>query len=531
MRLQRLLIALTVAVALAAVMADVTLRAASVPTTSDAVEHALNRLAFGPRPGDVERVQAMGLATWIDRQLHPEKIDDSALTARLPQQPARPVTFDDQMEARRWGRESVQTLSAAKIDRAIYSDRQLQEVLVDFWFNHFNVYAGKGRTAMWVEEYERTAIRPHVLGKFRDMLEATAKSPAMLFYLDNWLSADPTAAEKAQRLQQQRAARRGIFPPGTLIGTPRNRPGTPGRNPRTGATPTGRDPLAGPDGVNRDPLNGPDTAGRDPRSGPANPVANQPKQAQQQQRRRGLNENYGRELLELHTLGVDGGYTQKDIIEVARAFTGWTITPDRPNANQQRLPKGAIQEGDFRFMPNLHDTGEKVVLGHKLKAGRGIEDGEQVLDIVARHPATAHHIAYELAQRLVSDEPPKALVDRAAKKFLDTDGDLREVVKMIITSDEFFAKEARGAKVKTPFEFVVSAARATGRDLLNPQPVLRALNQMGMQPYMCQPPTGYDDTADTWVSAGALVARMNVAQQIAGRDKAAAIGGPEFQRR
>ena len=452
-----------------------------VPKDRAAIEHALNRLAYGPRPGDIDRVERMGLSSWIEQQLHPDGIDDSALKARLPEQPARPSQVTDQKELRQWGRQSVQALGAEKVTRAVYSERQLEEQLVDFWFNHFNVYAGKGRTSEWLVDYERHSIRPHVFGKFRDLLEATAKSPAMLFYLDNWLSADPAAAERQQALQQQRAARLG----------------------------------------------------------------NAQNQQQAQNRKRGLNENYGRELLELHTLGVDGGYTQKDIIEVARAFTGWTIAPAnqqaanlaarRPNARglQAQLAQGAVQEGEFRFTPALHDTGEKIVLGHKLKGGRGIEDGEEVLNIVARHPSTAHHIAYELAQRFVSDEPPKELVERAAKTFRDTDGDLREVVRTIITSDEFFAKEARGAKVKTPLEFVASAARATERDLPDARPLLQALMQMGMPLYMCQPPTGYDDTADTWVSAGALVSRMNMAQRLVPRDKdkAAFIGGPDFQRR
>jgi len=466
------------ALVLGAVLAGSTLGAAGIPKDREAIEHALNRLAYGPRPGDVERIQQVGLSTWIEQQLHPDTINDSALAARLPQQPARPDNFADQMEARRWGRQSVQALSAEKVIRAVYSERQLEEQLVDFWFNHFNVFAGKGRTSEWIADYERHAIRPHVLGKFRDLLEATAKSPAMLFYLDNWLSADPAAAERQQELQRQRAARLGASP-------------------------------------------------------------NAPPQGQQ--RRRGLNENYGRELLELHTLGVDGGYTQQDIIEVARAFTGWTITPanqaNRPAAaalggrnRPVQQPRGAVQEGEFRFAPMLHDTGEKVVLGHKIKAGGGIEDGKQVLDIVARHPATAHHIAFELVQRFVADEPPKALVDRAARKFRDTDGDLREVVKTILTSDEFF--KARGAKVKTPLEFLASAMRATGRDVPGDgRQMLNALTQMGMPLYMCQPPTGYDDTADTWVSAGALVARMNIAQRIAGPQQATSIGGPEFQRR
>ncbi|HET9271132.1 MAG TPA: DUF1800 family protein, partial [Vicinamibacterales bacterium] len=200
---------LAAALVLGALLAGPALRAAGVPKDKEAVEHALNRLAYGARPGDVERIQQMGLATWIDRQLHPDAIDDSALKARLPEQPERPARFADQMEARRWGRQSVQALSAEKVVRAVYSERQLEEQLVDFWFNHFNVFAGKGRTSEWIADYERHAIRPHVFGRFRDLLGATAKSPAMLFYLDNWLSADPAAAERQQELQQRRAARLG----------------------------------------------------------------------------------------------------------------------------------------------------------------------------------------------------------------------------------------------------------------------------------------------------------------------------------
>ena len=213
--------------------------------------------------------------------------------------------------------------------------------------------------------------------------------------------------------------------------------------------------------------------------------------------RRGLNENYARELLELHTLGVDGGYTQQDVVEVARAFTGWTI--------------GRPGEQGFRFAPAIHDRGVKKVLGQTIPAGGGIEDGERVLDIVARHPATAKHIAFKLAQRFVSDTPPPALVDRAAATFTRTDGDLRAVVRAIVTSPEFFAPESYRAKVKTPLEFVVSALRATGADLEAATPIVRALAGLGMPLYLCQPPTGYDETAATWVSSGALVNRLNFA--------------------
>jgi len=445
--------------------------AADIPTDRAAVEHALNRLAFGPKPGQVEAIQRLGLSRWIDQQLNPSAIDDSALAARLTPLPDRPADIgrgaarnlseqqrmEAQRRARQFSRQSVQTLAAQKLTRAIYSERQLEEVLVDFWFNHFNVFAGKGRSAGYIPEYERDAIRPHVFGSFRDLLGATAKSPAMLFYLDNWLSADPKAAEQMQQ-QAQRVRRRGR--------------------------------LGG--------------AGND-----------MPPQNQQGPRRNGLNENYARELMELHTLGVDGGYTQQDIVEVARALTGWT------------LANGL--DGGFRFMPALHDRGEKKVLGHTIRAGGGMEDGERVLDIVAAHPSTARHIATKLVRRFVNDEPPAALVDKVAATFTKTKGDLREVVRTLVTAPEFYAAEHRNAKVKTPLEFVVSGVRTTGREARDARPMLNALQQLGMAPYMCQPPTGYDDTAETWVSAGALVTRMNIAQQLAPQ-RAAEIGGPEFQR-
>jgi uncharacterized protein (DUF1800 family) len=340
----------------------------------------------------------------------------------------------------------VVELSEQKVLRAIYSERQLQEVLADFWFNHFNVDARKGRDRFLLTEYERETIRPRVLGKFRDLLEATAKSPAMLFYLDNWISADPNGPHME------------MLPPRIARGPFGGRVFVPG-GPR-----------------------------------PAAQGKNAPK---------GLNENYGRELMELHTLGVDGGYTQKDVTEVARAFTGWTI--DNPRLG-----------GAFRFNPRLHDTGQKIVLGHVIKAGGGESDGEQVLDILAKQPATARFIATKLARRFVSDTPPPALVDRAAARFRATDGDLREVTRTILTSPEFLGPEAYRAKVKTPFEFVVSAVRAVGADVEEALPLVRQLQQLGMPLYQCQPPTGYKDTADAWVNTGALVSRMNFALTLAG---------------
>jgi uncharacterized protein (DUF1800 family) len=329
-------------------------------------------------------------------------------------------------------------------------------VMTDFWFNHFNVFAGKGATREYLTEYERDAIRPHVFGKFHDLLEATAKSPAMLFYLDNWQSADPDA----QNARAQGRPRAGMF-------------GWPGRNARIGA----RIPMPVPEMTQ-------------------NPNA-PPRQ------KRGLNENYGRELMELHTLGVDGGYTQQDVINVARAFTGWTI--DRPR-----------QGGSFHFDDRLHDSREKAVLGHKIKSGGGQSDGEQVLDILAKHPSTARFISTKLVRRFVSDTPPPALVDRAAARFRETDGNIREVLRTILTSPEFFAADAYRAKVKTPFEFVVSAVRATGTDVSDATPLVQAVRQLGMPLYMCQPPTGYADRADAWVNTGALLNRMNFALQLVG---------------
>ena len=455
---------------------------AAVPNDDRAIAHTLNRLAFGARPGDIERVRRIGLGAWIEQQLQPNKIANSALETRLaklttthldsatvardyfipsrqaqrqrqlaqsgarpgmeppaPSETAKPRVEGPAMMApeMRAEQQVMRELTEAKILRAVHSERQLEEVLTDFWFNHFNVFARKGQTIIYVGEYEREAIRPHVLGNFRELLGATANRPAMLFYLDNWLSADPHAQQPLQR-------------PGSLLRR------------------SSQEDLA---------------------------------RAKARQRR-GLNENYARELLELHTLGVDGGYTQKDVIEVARAFTGWTIgTPNQPG---------------FRFTPPMHDRGEKTVLGHAIPAGGGIEDGERVLDILAAHPSTAKHIALKLAQRFVSDTPPAGLVKRAADRFTATKGDLREVVRTIVTSREFFAAEAYRAKVKTPFEFVTTALRVTAVDLPNALPVARALQTMGMPLYLCQPPTGYDETSETWVSSGALVNRMNFAVELAG---------------
>jgi len=454
------------------------LHAASVPSDDKTVAHVLDRIGFGARPGDIEKVRRIGVLAYIDQQLHPDKLDDRALDSRLASletidkssgeiareyylpaiqqrrqqkkdqaaaNPSDPAPRPQQREEMMKQRLVMAELNEQKLLRATYSERQLQEVLTDFWFNHFNVFAGKGPERIMLTEYERDVIRPHVLGSFRDLLGATAHSPAMLFYLDNWMSTDPNGPH--QTMADEMRGRRGRF----------------------GAGRPGRFPMP-------------------------------PQQQQKPNNKRptGLNENYGRELMELHTLGVDGGYTQKDVVEVARAFTGWTIGQPR-------------QGGGFRFDPRMHDEGEKHVLGHTIKAGGGEKDGEQVLDILATHPATAKFISTKLVRRFVSDTPPPELVDRVAKRFLDTKGDLREVVRTILESPEFYAADSYRAKVKSPFEFIVSSLRATAADIQGPVGLIQALQQLGMPLYQVQPPTGYADTAETWVNTGGLLNRMNFA--------------------
>jgi uncharacterized protein (DUF1800 family) len=347
----------------------------------------------------------------------------------------------------------ISELTEQKLVRAIYSERQLQEVLVDFWFNHFNVFGGKGVERILLTSYERDVIRPHVFDSFRELLGATAHSPAMLFYLDNWLSVDP-----------ERGSERGSR-------------GSDGSEP----------PRPRQFGFNRS------------RVQPRTPENGVP--PQRNLRRTGLNENYARELMELHTLGVDGGYTQQDIEQVARVFTGWTI--DRPR-------RGA----EFRFDARLHDNSTKMVLGHQIPA-RGKEEGEQVLDILAKHPSTARFISTKLARRFVSDNPPTSLIDRATRRFQESNGNLREVVRMILLSPEFVAPDAYRAKVKSPFEFVVSAVRATGAEVESAISLARSLRELGMPLYMSQPPTGYEDDGSAWVNTGALVGRMNFAVALA----------------
>jgi len=525
-------------------------------SADEAILHALNRLAYGPRPEDVERVRQMGLAKWIEQQLNSNSIDDRGVEARLEQfptlrmstakllaeypqpkqqekqaavkearleqrgadvatstavrdisdkgaQPPQEQSMKDdangaasmkqepaaEMNAATRGtakrdllgggdpnavpraiaddskrpQRVVEELAMAKVARAIYSERQLQQVMDDFWFNHFNVFAAKGADRWFLTSYERDVIQPHAMGKFKDLLTATAKSPAMLFYLDNFLSADPRAPERLAAARAARQRRRGGF------GRPR------------------------PQRV-----------------------------AQQQQAKknaRGLNENYGRELMELHTLGVDGGYTQKDVTEVARCFTGWTIEKPREYA-------------DFKFDERLHDPDPKIVLGKKIHAG-GMKDGEQVIELLARHRSTANFISTKLARRFVSDAPPQSLVTRMAKTFESSDGDIRAVLKTMIYSPDFWSREAYRAKVKTPFELVVSTARALGADVDTPMPLVQWTGRIGEPLYHCQPPTGYADKSEAWVNTGALLNRLNFSLALAGnkvrgsRSDVGSLLGPE----
>jgi uncharacterized protein (DUF1800 family) len=523
------------------------------------IEHAINRLTFGPRRGDAADVTRIGLKKWIDRQLHPERIEENPVleqklkyldsltmssaemvknyptpqlvklmvdgrqpfptdperrrmieklvqryekkqgdkaTANVPDlpkiqellKPAQvralrtgtpeerlailqsfpPEKLEDLIAALPAGARQnlfvaappelrrkialtagpqqivARDLSEGKLLRAIYSNRQLEAVLTDFWFNHFNVYLDKGADRFLVTEYEREAIRPHVLGKFRELLEATAKSPAMLFYLDNWQSVGPDV---------------------------------PGARGKKGA--------------------------------------------------RGLNENYGRELLELHTLGVDGGYTQKDVTEVARCFTGWTI------ADPQR-------GGSFVFNKRLHDTGEKTVLGVTIPAGGGIEDGQKVLEIVANHASTAHFLSKKLAQRFVADNPPDALVNRMAETFRKTDGDLRAVMQTMLESKEFWSGSAFESKMKSPLETVASAVRAVNGEVDYAFPLVNQIAQLGQPLYRKQEPTGYSNSSQEWLNSAGLLARMNFAVQLANnkipgvkveKADASVLGSPAFQKR
>ena len=435
----------------------------SALTPRDSALHVLNRLAYGPRPGDIERVTALGVMKWIDRQLKPDKIDDGLLAAREHQftlldydrgklarlyvemqrerrdrkRDAR-AAMDSTVREQR-GRRMASEFQELAVVRAALSERQLYEVMVDFWTNHFNVFFGKGADRFLMPDYVEHTIRPHVLGRFEDLLIATAKSPAMMFYLDNWQSVAP-----------------GSSPPNALEPSPPF-------------------PLSalrrGGQGVRR----------RVPTS---------------------INENYARELLELHTLGVDGGYDQHDVIEVARIFTGWSI----------RRPQ---QGGDFEFHDWAHDTGDKQVLGVEFERGHGMDEGIRLLKLLANHPATMHHVGRQLCQRFVNDDPPDGCVDDAVAAWQRTHGDIREVLRAIFHGPDFWAAANVRAKVKTPLEFVVSAARAVAADPDTTPRLAQVVARLGEPLYLHVAPDGYPEREDAWVNSGALLDRMNAGVALA----------------
>ncbi len=466
--------------------------------------HVLNRLAFGPAPGDLATVQRLGPERWIEQQLnrgaHPqseeltrqlaeletlrltpvelfmqygppqgarqrsaaERANESASRATESESATRGQNKNDRAggseqgaaesatrgqnkdpearkAARRAARIVVQQAMRARLYRAVAAPNQLQEVMTTFWFNHFNVFAGKGLDYLWIGAYEEQAIRPHALGRFRDLLGATAKHPAMLFYLDNWQNTAPDS------------------------------PGSRGRF-------------------------------------------------------EGINENYARELMELHTLGVNGGYSQQDVIALAHILTGWGIVRREKPAGlgfwrpRWRLGAGEVRTRDgFFFDPSRHDFTAKRLLGETIP-GNGIDEGERALDLLARHPATAHHLSYQLAQYFVADNPPPALVERMATRYRASDGAIRDVLETLFASPEFWDQRYYAVKFKTPYEFVVSAARATGVPVRNPRPLINTMAGLGMPLYGCQTPDGYKNTQDAWLNPEAMMMRLSFATALgAGR--------------
>ena len=442
--------------------------------------HVLNRLGFGPRPGDFERVRAMGPEHYVQEQLHPESIAiPGDLTERVNEyrtihmspialfvQYQRPI-----MEARRDARAAsggdnaaikdatkdlrirqrivMREAVEARMMRAIEGPRQLQEVMTAFWFNHFNIFAGKGLDNIWTGAFEETAIRPHTMGKFRTLLGATAHHPAMLFYLDNWQNTAPGSAGAKGKFE-------------------------------------------------------------------------------------GINENYARELMELHTLGVNGGYSQSDVIALAHILTGWGLPKPgggnrRPGAegmqgagmggffpfmrrrqNFRRPGAAPVDPSCFYFDAQRHDFSSKNFLGHRIDGG-GIAEGEHALDILASSAATAKHLSFKLAQYFVADDPPKALVSRMAERYRSTDGEIRAVLETMFTSAEFRDPRYYGAKFKTPYEYVVSCVRATGVPIRNYRPLYGTMQILGMPLYGCQTPNGYANTQEAWLNPGAMMTRLSFA--------------------
>lgn len=469
-------------------------------TERQAAAHLLDRFTYGATPDDVDEVVRIGLENWFGQQLRadlPDTTLDNMLSkyntivmsneeiirtfpkgAQLRRMAIRDSVIDkndvnkenkkgtrqalsDYMREHgyRRERELYSELIAQKILRASYSSNQLREMLVSFWFNHFNVSLTDNDCSRFITAYERDVIRPNALGNFETMLLATAKSPAMLTYLDNFRSS--MASDARQPINRVR---------------PKNR-----------------------------------TMSAD--SVMAQMVPNKNSKANQ-----GLNENYAREIMELHTLGVDGGYTQKDVTEVARIFTGWTIYPALNDYGKKQIAnntatklsrKGFVRDGDFLFAANRHDKGEKVVMGMAFPAGGGYEEGVRLIKMLAHHPATALFVSHKLASRFVSDSPPQGLVDRMAKVFISTNGDIKQVLTALVSSPEFWSKEAVREKIKSPFELAISSVRSLNATITDPQPLYGWIVKMGEKVYSYQAPTGFPDKGQFWINTGSLLMRMN----------------------
>lgn len=485
-------------------------------TERQAAAHLLNRFTFGATPEDVDQATRMGLEKWFLEQLD-GKITDPDLASRLSTYDALnktnaevlaqfPRPFRLYEEAKQAGyinpgtdpndkkspevREGIRKYMVAKgyrpqqelfrqffaqkIIRAAYAKNQMHEVLTDFWFNHFNVSLTKNECAPYIPAYERDVIRPHVAGKFKDLLLATAQSPAMLFYLDNFSSMGDNDQMRAQRARMEERIERRM------------------------AQEKGSDGEA---------------------------KLEQRKARIQSQ---GLNENYAREIMELHTLGVDGGYTQQDVTEAARVLTGWTIFPANEEGpgkqirkmidqvGEERLARvGFVHQGDFLFAMSRHDNKEKSVLGHQFPAGHGYDEGLALIDMLARHQSTARFISRKIAVRFVNDDPPASLVNKLSDTYIKQDGDISEVLKTLVSSPEFWSDSARAEKTRSPFELAMAAVRALHAEIKAPYPLYTYISKMGQKLYYYQAPTGFPDKGSFWINAGSLLNRMNFGMDLA----------------
>lgn len=458
-------------------------------TEREAAAHLLNRFTYGIKPGEIDAVLKVGLEKWFASQLK-ANLEDKELKQMLDKYDALQLSNAQVVEKYPRGglairmaikdgyvhkdsvdqnradyrqiikkymdekglrpqQELYRQFISQKILRAAYSQNQVQEVLTEFWFNHFNVSLDKGQCAEFIPAYERDVIRPNVFQDFNVLLLATAKSPAMLRYLDNFSSAGPMEMPKNAKVKK-----------------------------------------------------------------PAN-------------NNRGLNENYAREVMELHTLGVDGGYSQQDVTQAARVLTGWTIAPMNDgysdgmkkimenSSREKLLSAGYVFDGDFMFVPNRHDKGEKTVLDKYFPEGGGYEEGVTLLNMLANHPSTAKFISRKLAVRFVSDNPPQSLIDKMAKTFREKKGNLREVMITMVTAPEFWNKEALREKTKSPFELAMSAVRSLDAEITQPYQLFTWINKMGQKIYYYQAPTGFPDRAAYWINTGSLLNRMNFGLAIA----------------